>query len=50
MIDEIVCPDCTRIFYDWADADEHVCLKVPEISEGPDVTPEVATMTIISKV
>src|SRR5215813_13846007 len=25
MIEEIYCPYCNRIFYDWAHADEHVC-------------------------
>jgi hypothetical protein len=33
MIEEIVCPDCKRIFYDWADADEHVCRPTKTDSE-----------------
>ena len=25
MVDEIVCRDCMQVFYDWRDADNHVC-------------------------
>ena len=25
MVDEIVCRDCEQVFYDWWEADNHIC-------------------------
>lgn len=32
MVDEIVCPDCQQVFYDWWDADNHVSHAQPIVS------------------
>jgi hypothetical protein len=27
MIEEIICEDCRAVFYDWWDAENHLCIR-----------------------